>query len=55
MNFQTKEEWYQSMDDMDGANQIFGTHQDFWADQVFTAKAITIKCQKELKGTKLSG
>ena len=54
MNFQIKEEWYQSIDDMDGADQIFETDQDFWADQVFMVEAITIKSQKELKGTKLS-
>ena len=48
MNFQIKEEWYGSMDDMDGDIQVFG------ADQVFAVKAITIKSQMELKGTKLS-
>ena len=27
MNFQIKEKWYASMDDMDGDNQVFGDEQ----------------------------
>ena len=49
MNFQIKEEWYQSIDDMDWADQIFETDQDFWDDQVFMVQAIAIKSQKEWK------
>jgi hypothetical protein len=48
MNFQIKEKWYGSMDDMDGDDHVFDN------DHVFAVAAISIKSQMKLKGMKLS-